>query len=135
LFKAGAIVLVVSGLVHSLSLINKQVPTNATERQLFDLMSNYKFNVMGSIRSMGDVLRGFSISFMLAALGFGTLDLMMSRERDGILKRLAMVNAIWLAAMTVVSLKYFFLAPTSFMAAGLLLFALAWAKLPVESKA
>src|ERR1039457_2070484 len=67
LFTTGSVLLLLLGLVHALSLFEKPVPANDTERQLFDLMSNYKFNVMGSMRSMDNFLRGFSISFMLAA--------------------------------------------------------------------
>jgi hypothetical protein len=37
------------------------------------------------------------------------------------LKQVALVNAIWLAAMTTTSLRYFFAAPTSFLVAGLVL--------------
>src|ERR1700686_1575444 len=103
LFKTGAVALVILGLVHSLSLFQKQVPSNATERQLLDLMSDYKFDLMGSVRSMDELLRGFSVAFMLAALGFGALDLLLCRERAGLLKRVALINIIWLAAMTAVS--------------------------------
>jgi len=35
-----------------------------------------------------------------------------------------------LAAMTAVSLRYFFVVPISFLAIALLIFALAWLKLP-----
>ena len=118
------------GLVHSISLFNKQVPANDTERQLLNLMTDYRFDVMGSSRSMHDFLRGFSISFMLAALGFGVLDLLLFGERPALLKRLALVNAIWLASMTVVSRHYFFIVPTSCLGATLLVFVLAWIKLP-----
>ena len=38
LFKTGAVVLVLVGLVHALSLFEKPVPANDTERQLLDLM-------------------------------------------------------------------------------------------------
>ena len=34
LFKAGAVALLILGLVHSLSLIREQVPANDTEKQL-----------------------------------------------------------------------------------------------------
>ena len=88
---------------------------------------------MGSARSMADLMRGFSVSFMVAALGLGVLDLLLSRERPGLLKRVALINTIWLAAMTAVSLHYFFVVPTSFLAAALLIFALAWLKLPAEA--
>ena len=130
LFTAGAVTLVLLGVVHSLSLFEKQVAANDTERQLLDLMSSYKFNVMGSMRSMDNFLRGFSIAFMLGPLGFGALDLVLLGERAGLLKRVAMVNAIWLAVMTAVSLRYFFLAPTSFLVVTLAIFVLAWWKLP-----
>jgi uncharacterized membrane protein len=130
LFTAGAVWLVLLGLVHALSLFAKQIPANETERQLLDLMSNYKFNVMGSMRSMNNFLRGFSIAFMLGALVMGTLDLALCRERTALLKRVAAINTVWLAAMTAVSLRYFFIVPISFLAVALLIFLLAWAMLP-----
>jgi len=132
LFKAGAVALLILGLVHSLSLIRERIPANDTEKQLLGLMSSYKFNLMGSARSMSDLLRGFSVSFMLGALGFGLLDMLLFRERAGLLKRAALANIIWLAATTAVSLSYFFIIPTSFLAATLLIFVLAWLKLPSE---
>jgi hypothetical protein len=134
LFKVGAIMLVGIGLVHSLSLLQKQAPANNTERQLLDLMTNYNFNLMGSMRSMDNLMRGFSISFMLAALGMGALDLALIGERSGLLKRVALINAIWLALMTAVSLRYFFIIPISFLAVTLLIFALAWLKLPASDE-
>jgi hypothetical protein len=132
LFKAGAVELVVLGAVHSLSLFGKNVPGNDSERQLLDLMTNYKFILMGSTLTMEGFLRGFSISFLIAMLGIGVLDLVLARERAGLLKRVALVNAILLAAMTANSLRYFFVVPTSFLTLGLALFALAWVKLPGE---
>jgi hypothetical protein len=128
--KTGAVVLVLLGLAHSLSFIENQVPANDTERQLLSLMANYKFDLMGSARSMGDLFRGFSISFMLAAIGLGVLDLLLSGERAGLLKRVALLNTAWLAAMTGVSVYYFFVVPTSLLAATLLIFVAAWLKLP-----
>ena len=71
-------------------------------------MSDYQFNVMGSMRSMDNFLRGFSISFMLAALVMGAVGVVLGRERAGLLKRVALVNTIWLATMTAVSFHYFF---------------------------
>ncbi len=132
LFKTGAVALLILGAVHSISFFQKLLPANDTEKQLLNLMSNYKFNLAGSFRSMDDLMTGFSVSFMLAALGFGLFDLLLFRERTGLLKRAALANMIWLAAMTVVSLHYFFVVPVSFLAAALLIFVLAWWKLPAE---
>ena len=134
-FKTGAVALLILGLVHSVSLFEKQVPANDAEKQLMALMANYKLNLMGSLRSMSDMMQGFSVSFMLAPFAFGALDLMLSRERAGLLRRVALLNVIWLAAMTAVSLHYFFAAPTSFLAAALLIFVLAWLKLPSSTPA
>ncbi len=133
LFKAGAIALLILGLVHSLSLIRDLVPANDTEKQLLGLMSSYKFNLMGSLRGMDDLLRGFSVSFMLAAFGFGIFDVVLWGERSGLLKRAALVNILWLAVMVGVSLRYFFIIPISFFAITLLIFVLAWLKLPAEA--
>src|SRR4030095_3851894 len=115
LFMAGAILLIVMGLVHSLSLVKAPGTSNDTERQLLDLMSDYKFDLLGSMRSMQNLMTGFSISFMLAALGLGAVDLSLWREPAELIKRIAIVNTLWLAVMTAVSVRYFFAAPTSFL--------------------
>jgi hypothetical protein len=130
LFIAGAVMLIVIAAVHSISLFQKPMVRNDSEKQLMELMTTYRFTVMGSVRTMNDFLRGFSISFALASLGFGVLDCTLRRERAALLKRVALVNVIWLAVMTGVSWHYFFAAPTSFLAATMLIFVLAWVKLP-----
>jgi hypothetical protein len=133
LFKTGAVWLVIVGLVHATSLFRAPVPANDIEKQLLGLMSTYRFDVLGTSRSMSELLQGFSVAFMLAALGVGVLDLLLARERAGLLKRVALVNMIWLAAMTADSLRYFFVLPVTFLATGLLIFGLAWLKLPAET--
>ena len=133
MFKAGALWLLILGAVHSISLFIKQVPANDIERQILDLMTSYRFNLMGSVRSMSDLMRGFSVAFMLAPLAFGVLDLMLSRERAGLLRRVALVQIMWLAAMIVVALRCFFAVPLSFLVVALLIFALAWLKLPADA--
>jgi len=125
LFTAGAIWLILLGLVHALSLVRDFQPTNATERQLFDLMSSYRFNLLGSMRSMDNLFRGFSTCFTLGSVAVGSLDWVLRRERSELLKRAAVVNTVWLAAMTVVSLRYFFVVPTSLLSVAAVLFALA----------
>jgi hypothetical protein len=130
LFIAGAVMLVVIAAVHSISLFQKPMVRNDSEKQLMELMTTYRFTVMGSVRTMNDFLRGFSISFGLASLGFGGLDFTLRRERAALLKRVALVNFMLLAVMTGVSWHYFFAAPTSFLAATMLIFVLAWVKLP-----
>src|SRR5437879_12977078 len=109
LFKAGAVALLVLGAVHSLSLIRDLDPANDTERQLVSLMSNYKFNLMGSARTMAEMLRGFSVSFMVAALGFGIFDFSLFRERAGLLMRAALLTIRWVSVVVGVACRYLFL--------------------------
>jgi hypothetical protein len=132
LFRAGGVMLVLLGLVHTLSLIRDPVPANETERQLFDLMNTYRFNLMGSMRSMSDLMRGFSMAFTVASIGLGTLDLILARERVGLLKHIALVNVIWMAALAGIAWRYFFAAPLSFQVVTLVLFVAAWFTLPAE---
>lgn len=132
IFKTGAVLLMVIAAVHSLSLIRERTPANDTERQLFELMTNYKFNLVGTMRSMSELMSGFSAAFGLAVLGFGLLDIAVWSERARLLKKVALANSLWLAAMLVVSLHYFFLVPTSFLALALVIFVFAWWKLPAS---
>jgi hypothetical protein len=129
-FITGAVLLVLMSAVHSISLFQKPMIRNESEKQLVDLMTNYRFTVMGSVRTMNDFVRGFSISFGLATLGFAVLDFGVCRERAQLLKRVALCNVLWLVAMTVISWHYFFAAPASFLTVTLIIFALAWVKLP-----
>jgi len=135
LFKSGAVFLIIIGLVHSISLFTKLTPSNATEKQLIDLMDSYKFALPGTPRTISELFQGFSTCFMLAAFGFGLFDIALWSERAGLVKRAALVNVIWLAAMVAVALKYFFIVPIAFLVVAMLLFLLAWWRLPSEASA
>jgi hypothetical protein len=80
-------------------------------------------------------MTGFSISFMLAVVGFGLLDLSLVKERTALLKRISLVNILWLVIMVGVAIRYFFIVPTTFLSVALLIFVLARLKLPSESTA
>jgi hypothetical protein len=127
LFRAGAYVLVALGLVHSVSLFMPPSPANATEVQMFHLMRTHVSNVMGTPRTMWQFFYGFSVSFTVFCMATGGLSLMVSRVVDWhVLQRLAFFNAAWLTTMTLVSIVYFFIAPTAFLATADVLFLLAW---------
>src|SRR5579863_3308945 len=133
LFTAGGVWLLVLGAVHSLSFFNPLVPSNDTERQLFALLTGYKFNLMGSLRSMDNLMTGFSLAFMLAALVLGALALALRRQPAALLKRVALLYAVWLVAMVAVSVHYFFAIPLAFLSIALLLFAGSCLTLPARS--
>jgi hypothetical protein len=129
LFRAGGILLILLGLLHSLSLIHPPEAKNDIERQLFDLMFNYRFDLAGSQRTMWNLFRGFSIAFMLGCFGMGGLDLALWNESNATMKRAALVTILWLATMLAVSLRYFFIFPTTCLAVSLLVFIVAWSLL------
>src|SRR6266404_9997507 len=52
LFVAGAVMLVLMSAVHAVSLFQKPMIRNESEKQLMDLMTNYRFTVMGSVRTI-----------------------------------------------------------------------------------
>lgn len=133
LFQSGGIFLLLLGAVHTVSLFVKQSAANDTEKQLLDLMTNYKFNLLGSMRSMWDLLQGFSAAFAIWAFGLGALDLALSNERPALLKRLALLNILWFAALLAISLHYFFIVPIAFLSVALLIFLAAWFKLPADT--
>ncbi len=127
LFRAGAYVLILLGLVHALSLFADQTPANTTEAELFRLMKTYASDVMGSSRTTWQFFYGFSMSYSVFCLATGGLSLAVSRSVDWhVLRRLAFFNAVWTTTMTLISIVYFFIAPTAFWATADVLFLLAW---------
>lgn len=76
-WKAGAWALLVTALLHSLSLINKPVGENDTERQLLDLMMNYKLG--GVNRTMYELYFFFSLSLTMFTVFSAALNFMFIR--------------------------------------------------------
>ena len=124
IFRIGAGLLLLTGLVHSVSFFLSRAPANETEKQLQLLMDGYRMNLLGSMRTTSEVMRGFSITFMLSILAIAVLDFAVSGERAALLKRVALVNSVCLAAMLAVALRYFFIVPISFLVVSFLPFAI-----------
>jgi hypothetical protein len=124
IFQIGAGLLLLTGLVHSISLFAERAPANDTERQLQLLMDTYRLNLLGSMRTMSELMRGFSISFMLGILAMAAADFAVAGQSTALMKRVAVVNAVWLALMIAVSLRYFFIVPLSFLVACFIPFAI-----------
>lgn len=120
LFRIGALVLALTGLMHLFGYFGSKAtkPVNGTEFQLQELLYGHKTNMMGAMRSQGDIFDGLNLTFAvfmftLAALGF-TIP---------VDRKAALVFGVSLAVMLAISLTYWFTVPTSFLAAGLLCFA------------
>jgi hypothetical protein len=71
-----------TGAVHSLSLFISPVPGNETERQLFDLMANYRLDMGAGIhRSLGELFKALSSCFSLLCLLGGLINIYLLRRK------------------------------------------------------
>ena len=76
-----AIVQLLTGCIHGLSLFGKFQGQNDTERQLIELMYGYKFNMGAGIeRSMADLFVASNSCFTLLYLFGGSLNLYLLRN-------------------------------------------------------
>jgi hypothetical protein len=139
LFAAGCWVLVALGLVHSLGhygLMNAQGDTEA-EKQLLSLMRGNRQDMgLGFVRSMFDLLAGFSLTFVVLPIGMGLLGLVLlghERRAPGLLRQGSIVYAGVYGVMTGIALRYWFPAPLFFLGAAFLCFAAAVATSPREA--
>lgn len=115
-------------LVHLIGHFQQPVPLNDTERNLFHLMSSYRRDLMGSMRTTTELLNGFSLTFSILPAGVAMLNLMLAGRFRGdadMLRSAARINVAMWGGMLVNSLVYWFAAPTVFLAGATLLFALA----------
>jgi hypothetical protein len=119
-FRIAAGVLVLLAAVHfmgHLSSLNAK-PNNGTEFTMKELMDNYKMNVGGTMRTMSELNNGFSLAFSAMSLALGALGFVVPVQR-----KTAIVFAASMALMTAISVACWFIAPTSFLAVAMVLFA------------
>jgi len=130
LFKMGCYFAFITAALHMFGhLSGPQLPTNDTERQLLDLMTNYKYAMpAGPGRSPMDFMNGFSLLFSLMTALTGGLGLIIARRAgDDVLLMLGTSRALAGAYVVslAISLTYFFIVPTICLAAIATCFAIA----------
>jgi len=131
-------VLVATGLIHTAGhygLMTSQGDTE-TEKQLLSLMRGNPHDMgLGFVRSMFDILAGFSLTFVVLPAGMGLLGLLLLRHEGrapGLLRQASIVYAGLYGIMTAIALRYWFPAPLLFLAAAFLCFVAAIATAPRE---
>jgi hypothetical protein len=136
LFAAGCWVLIALGLVHLMGhygLMTARGETEA-ERQLFSAMrANPQDMGLGFVRSMFDIVAGFSLTFVVLPLGMGLMGLVTLRHEGrapGLLRQASIVYAGLYGIMTAIAFRYWFPAPLFFLAAAFLCFVAAVATAP-----
>lgn len=124
LFRIGALVLTLGGVAHLLGHFagKGQKPVNGTEFQLEELMYGYKTNIMGVMRSQGDIYDGMSLAFSVFLITLAAFGFVLPPS-----KKPALVFVASLAVMVGISVVYWFAVPTAFLVAALACYAgVAW---------
>lgn len=103
-----------SGLLHSISLFIKPVPTNDTEKQLVDLVANYKMEMgAGYSRSFREIFLSLSACFTLICLFAAIINWFFYRKdlAPALWKGLLMIEVIFFAVIFAINLRFTFLPP------------------------
>ncbi len=125
----------ITGLIHSISLFRSPAPKNETEKQLFDLLSNYQFDFgAGMHRSMDKVILALSACFTLVYLLGGMINWFLIRaEADSSLIRgIVNINLIIFGLSFAIMVKFTFLPPI--ILTGLVFVFLIITRLTIKSK-
>jgi hypothetical protein len=128
LFAAGCWILIAMALVHLLGhygMTTAQGDSEA-ERQMLALMRGERQDMgLGMVRSMMDIVTGFSLAFSLlsgAAGLFGLVVVRHERAAAGLLRQSAVAYAGVFGILLAIGLRYWFPAPLAFILAAFLCF-------------
>jgi hypothetical protein len=128
LFTAGCWILIAMALVHLLGHYGMTTAQgdDEAERQMLTLMRGERQDMgLGMVRSMMDIVTGFSLAFSLfgASSGlFGLLALRHERSFPGLLRPLAIAYAGVFGVLSGIGLRYWFPAPLAFILGAFLCF-------------
>jgi hypothetical protein len=120
-FKAACWIAIATAIVHLVGyLAGPQPPKNDIERALIEQFETYRFDVPGGGRTLKEFMSGFSLTFTVFLAMLGGLNLLVVRrcsDDEALMTMLTRLNAACATTMVVVSLSYFFIIPTLFLAA------------------
>jgi hypothetical protein len=107
----------------------EMIPQNESEEKLLELMNNYEINVGTTSFTMMGLQKGFSLCFSLLFLWSGVISLYLV-SRAGMttkaLRHVSLINSIALFTGTIISLTYFFFAPTLCFALACIFFVVSY---------
>ena len=123
-----AILQMLSAFFHSLSFLRKWDPKNESESQLYDLFTNYKFDLgAGFHHSMGEIYTSLSASFpLLYLLGALTnIYLLQKKTSQDTMKGITSIQTLIFGIAFLVTFVFTFLTPI--IMTGLVFIALSFA--------
>jgi hypothetical protein len=129
-FKFGCWAAAITSVVHLGGFVSGGLqPANETEQALLDTARNYQFPLPGGTRrSLMDITDGFSLSFALSIATIAGLGFLIARRGVGdpvLMTSATRTLAAFSLVLFVISLWYWFLIPTLFIATVALGFVLA----------
>ena len=129
-FKFGCWAAAITAVVHLVGFVSGGLqPANDTEQALLDTARNYQFPLPGGTRrSLMDITDGFSLSFALFLATIAGLGFLIARRGAGdpvLMTSATRTLAAFSLVLFVISLWYWFLIPTLFIATVALGFVLA----------
>ncbi|MFZ1527960.1 MAG: hypothetical protein WAT19_04360 [Ferruginibacter sp.] len=133
--KLAMIMQFITAAAHSLSFFVKNEPKNDTEKQLYDLISNYKMDAgAGFHPSFLDLFNTVSSSLTLLCLGAGLINLFLlrSRAQARTIKGIQGIFAIIFGISFIVNLFLSFLPPIICLGLIFLFELVAWWKMKAE---
>jgi hypothetical protein len=120
LFIAGCWAALITAVVHLIGhLSGPQPPQNDTERELMRLITTVRFALPGGERTLWDFMQGFSLSFALLLAMIGGTGLAIVRRAAADVQLMWTLTAFYAAGLVTlltISLIYFFLVTTAFIA-------------------
>ena len=126
-FWLAAVFQLITAAIHSISLFVTPEPGNETERQLFELMSTYRFEMgSGFTPTMANLITALSSCFTLLCLFGGLVNAFALKKRAHDLTRgLLVINLVVFAPCFVIMLVFTF--PPPIVLTGLIFVCLAFA--------
>lgn len=112
--RTAAVFQLITAIIHAATLFINQPPNNDTEKQLFQLMSSYQFDLgAGFHRTMDELTLALSSSLSLLCLlaGLTIFFLIKKRVDTSIMKGIINLNLIVFGTFFVVTLAFTFLVP------------------------
>ncbi len=118
----------ITAAIHALSFLNEPVPANDTEKQLIDLMQNYRQNLAGMEVTMDGLFTALSACFSLLYLFAGLINAHLLRrcQDDALLNGVLWINLPIFGICFAIMAKFTF--PPPIILTGLVFVFLALAK-------
>jgi hypothetical protein len=129
---------ITTGIIHAMSFIADQQPSNEKEKQLLDIMYGYKMDMGAGIhRSMGDIFTSVSACMTLLCLFSGIITMLLYRKNiePATMKQVMLINAITFGSGLAVMIRFAFLPPVVCFGLIFLCSVAAWISLKKQASA